>query len=113
MNDDLQNFQFIMNMNNYIPSYYTSSRANIKNVDEYVSDVIYHSKIMKQQYPGLPLFIIGHSMGGLVTIQTILNTQHQRLFEGAVISSPLLGVTQDMDTPVNRMIAKGRFQNEF
>ena len=113
MNDDLQNFQFIMNMNNYIPSYYTSSRANIKNVDEYVSDVIYHCKIMKQQYPGLPLFIIGHSMGGLVTIQTILNTQHQRLFEGAVISSPLLGVTQDMDTPVNRMIAKGRFQNEF
>ena len=82
-------------------------------MDEYVSDVIYHSKIMKQQYPGLPLFIIGHSMGGLVTIQTILNTQHQRLFEGAVISSPLLGVTQDMDTPVNRMIAKGRFRKRI
>ena len=55
--------------------YISIPRANIDNVDKYVDDVISHCNMMKRQYPGVPLFIIGHSMGGLVAIKAVLRTQ--------------------------------------
>ena len=45
-------------------------------------------------------------MGGLVAVQAVLTTQTEKLFRGAVISSPLLRLAPDMDTPVNRLLAK-------
>ena len=50
-------------------------RAQIGDIGEYVGPLIHHCHLMKAQRPNLPLFIIGHSMGGLVSILSILKTQ--------------------------------------
>ena len=50
-------------------------RAQVGDIGEYVGPVIQHCQVMTDQHPGLPLFIIGHSMGGLVAVLAILETQ--------------------------------------
>lgn len=46
----------------------------------------------KSQYPGLPCFIVGHSMGGLITGNYLLTHQHS--FRGAVFSGALFEVPE-------------------
>lgn len=57
----------------------------------------------------LPLFLLGHSMGGLITIRT-LQTSGTPAFAGAVISNPLLGVA--VKVPAVKAAA-GRFLSKF
>ena len=39
-------------------------------------------------FPDLPLFIIGHSMGGMIVLRTALN--HPDLFSGIIFQGPLI-----------------------
>ena len=50
-------------------------RAQIRDVSQYVQPVIDHCQYKKRQHPGVPVFIIGHSMGGLVAVLATLQTQ--------------------------------------
>ena len=50
-------------------------RVQVGDMAEYVDPVITHCKAMTGKYPNTPLFIVGHSMGGLITLLTILKTQ--------------------------------------
>ena len=50
-------------------------RGQIKDVSEYVQPVLDHCRYKKNQYPGVPLFIIGNSLGGLVAVLATLKTQ--------------------------------------
>ena len=44
--------------------------------------------------PGkIPWFLFGHSMGGLVALTYLLDYRGRHVFDGAVISAPLLGLT--------------------
>ena len=47
-------------------------RAYIESVEEFVSDVIRHSVEVKAEYPGLPMFLYGHSMGGMIAVATVI-----------------------------------------
>ena len=37
-------------------------RANVDAVDDYVSDVLNHVQLMKEEHPQIPSFAVGHSM---------------------------------------------------
>ena len=50
-------------------------RVQVGDMGEYVDPVITHCKTMTDKYPNTPLFIVGHSMGGLITLLTTLKTQ--------------------------------------
>lgn len=64
-------------------------RVYADSVDEYVEDIVHHCKIMKNDYyPDIPLFIIGHSMGGMIALRTTLN--HPEIFKGLVLMGPLI-----------------------
>ena len=65
-------------------------------VSEYVSPVVFHCRAVTAQYPGTPLFMLGHSLGGLVAVLATLATQHHHLVRGLVLSSPLLQLHPDM-----------------
>ena len=52
-------------------------RVQLNDMSEYVDPVVTHCKDKKEKYPGLPLYIVGHSMGGLITLLTVLKTQVQ------------------------------------
>ena len=72
------------------------TRAKVRDVSEYVSPVEAHCRALAAQHPGRPLFMVGHSLGGLVAVLATLATQHQHLVRGLVLSSPLLQLHPDM-----------------
>lgn len=52
-------------------------RFYVETVDDYVSDVSGAIKIAKSRYPGLPLFLLGHSAGGVVSATYTLDNQSE------------------------------------
>ena len=57
--------------------------------------------VLKKVDPELPLFILGHSMGGLITTSFLLNNPHVNL-AGVVQSAPLLGIPPGRDFNLGR-----------
>ena len=63
-------------------------RGHIDTFDDYQSAVSsLHSKV-KEWYPSKDVFLLGHSMGGLVSTRFLLD--HQNLFKGALLSGALI-----------------------
>ncbi len=59
-----------------------------------ISDLHYDvAAMLKQVKPHLPLFIYGHSMGGL-TVTSFLVNNHQLNIAGVVLSAPMLGFNE-------------------
>ena len=54
---------------------------------------IFYNLVVEQQ-PDAPIFILGHSMGGLITSYYLLD--HPSDFKGAIISGPLVEVGEDV-----------------
>jgi lysophospholipase len=57
--------------------------------DDYLDDVDAALFLVRERHPGLPVFLLGHSMGGLIAIRHLL--VRPGAVKGAVVSSPLLG----------------------
>ncbi|WP_373482035.1 lysophospholipase [Acetobacterium sp.] len=62
--------------------------------DRVVSDVKEISGMLKNTYPELPLFIIGHSMGSVVTRTAIID--YSELYDGAIIIGTTVGISNFM-----------------
>ncbi|XP_054336621.1 monoglyceride lipase isoform X3 [Pongo pygmaeus] len=54
----------------------------------FIRDVLQHVDSMQKDYPGLPVFLLGHSMGGAVAILTA--AERPGHFAGMVLISPLV-----------------------
>ncbi|XP_054443469.1 monoglyceride lipase isoform X2 [Pteronotus mesoamericanus] len=54
----------------------------------FIRDVLQHVDIMQKDYPGLPVFLLGHSMGGAIAILTA--AEKPGYFSGMVLISPLV-----------------------
>lgn len=54
---------------------------------------IFH-RMVKEWQPDKPIFILGHSMGGLITCTYLL--EHQAEFQGAILSAPALKSGDDV-----------------
>ncbi len=63
---------------------------------------------MKQWHGDQPLFILGHSMGGLIAAHYLLH--HQSLFAGAILSAPALKISDGI--PQIKIIV-GKFLAKF
>ena len=50
-------------------------RFYIESVDEYVADLAMTIRLAKQRHPGLPLYLLGHSAGGVVSCTYALDNQ--------------------------------------
>lgn len=77
-------------------------RGHADSFDDYTRDV---GDVLDQARRNLadkvPLFLLGHSMGGLVSILTALN--YQDALDGLVLSSPAVGVTAHL--PIYKKLA--------
>ena len=60
-------------------------RFYVANFDDYVSDVEAVAKVAKSREPGLPVFILGHSAGGVVSCLYTLD--HQAELAGLICES--------------------------
>jgi len=67
---------------------YNGPEGHIDAFDEYIEEV--SSWVEEAQAFGKPIFLVGHSMGGLITIRTL--EEKQLPVKGVVLSSPCLGL---------------------
>lgn len=75
-----------------------SARVHVNRFTDYLLDVDALVALAKVKHEGLPLYILGHSMGGLVTIRYAL--QKPQVLAGAIISSPALGTHPQFKPPL-------------
>ncbi len=60
---------------------------------EFVADLHAFRVRVEEEQRDRPLFLVGHSMGGLIAIRYLL--AHDQGFAGAVLSSPTLGLSEE------------------
>lgn len=72
-------------------------RKHINRFDEFISTLHAFSEKVSAQYETQPVFLLGHSMGGLIAARYLLDYQHE--FSGAILSAPALKV-DDSVTPL-------------
>ncbi|XP_072025670.1 monoglyceride lipase-like isoform X1 [Amphiura filiformis] len=61
-------------------------RLDVKTFQVYIRDLFQHIDVMKKKHPKLPLFMVGHSMGGTIAINAAMDNQVE--FAGLVLISP-------------------------
>jgi alpha-beta hydrolase superfamily lysophospholipase len=66
------------------------TRGNIGSMDEAVAGVDALARLAAERHPGVPVFVYGHSLGGLIALQYITGTPIE--LRGAVISAPAVDV---------------------
>ncbi|MBT8058406.1 MAG: lysophospholipase [Gammaproteobacteria bacterium] len=74
-----------------------SGRVHVKRFSDFSRDVDALLGLVREHHSELPLFILGHSMGGLISIRYALDKP--RDLAGAIISSPALGIHPDSKPP--------------
>ena len=62
------------------------TRVFVEQFDDYLAGVRECRAIIDQQCPGVPCFVLGHSMGGLIAGRLLLEDQQQ--YRGALLSGP-------------------------
>lgn len=82
-----------------LPSHGTTSRnrGHIDSFDEYIEEVKLWVKEARKYR--LPIFIFGHSMGGLIVIRMMQETKREDV-DGIILSSPCLGVLAGPSAPL-------------
>ena len=74
-----------------------AGRVHVNHFADYFLDVDALIKLAQSNHEGLPLFMLGHSMGGLISIGFAL--QNPDGLAGVIVSSPALGTHPDFQPP--------------
>lgn len=65
-------------------------RVTVSSFNDYVADVAGLVRLVQTEHPGLPTFMLGHSMGGVI-VTTLVETRRPKL-AGIILSAPALGL---------------------
>ncbi len=63
-------------------------RGYVNRFDDFLDDLASFLELAKSEHPGLPTYVVGHSMGGLIS--AAFAQRRQPLLTGLVLSGPLL-----------------------
>ncbi|KFM62829.1 Monoglyceride lipase, partial [Stegodyphus mimosarum] len=80
------------------------TRAYMNCMHELVEDSVRHIKLVQEEYPNLPLFICGHSMGGSISLLTSLEKEIE--VSGVVLIAPALAPNPETATFFKVMAVK-------
>jgi acylglycerol lipase len=78
-------------------------RTYVKSYSDYQRDILQFRRLVEQQHPGLPLFVLGHSMGGNLALGHVLD--HQAGVRGMALSAPALAAGSSL-SPAKIKLAK-------
>lgn len=70
----------------------------------FVRDVLQHVDLVQKDHPGVPVFLLGHSMGGAIAILTA--AERPAHFSGMVLISPLVLASPESATTFKVLAAK-------
>ncbi|XP_059491220.1 monoglyceride lipase-like isoform X2 [Neocloeon triangulifer] len=76
----------------------------IEDVEHMVDDVMIHAQAIRDHYPEVPLFFVGHSMGGLVAFLSAMRSPPQ--LKGVVLNGPFLMLGKDVRSPIRKFAAR-------
>lgn len=82
-------------------------RVYVTSYDEFQRDLVQFRHLVEQEHPGLPLVVLGHSMGGNLAMGHVLDHQHG--VRALVVSAPALEIGDDfspLQLKVFTLIAK-------
>lgn len=79
-------------------------RGHIESLNDVVADVLQLVTTVSPTPPGVPAFLMGHSMGGLIALLAAQSSPG--LFTGMVLSAPCLEVDPNIKTPLNVFLAR-------
>ncbi|XP_062247558.1 monoglyceride lipase [Platichthys flesus] len=79
-------------------------RMIIKDFQVFIRDSLQHIDQMKSLHPDLPVFIVGHSMGGAISILTACERPND--FAGVALIAPMVQMNPDSATPFKVFLAK-------
>ncbi|KAJ8370167.1 hypothetical protein SKAU_G00101950, partial [Synaphobranchus kaupii] len=79
-------------------------RMVIDDFQVFIRDSLQHIDLMKGRYPDLPVFIIGHSMGGAISVLTACERPND--FAGVVLIAPMVQMNPESATPIKVFMAK-------
>ncbi|KAG8516963.1 Monoglyceride lipase [Galemys pyrenaicus] len=79
-------------------------RMVVSDFSVFIRDVLQHVDVMQKDYPGLPVFLLGHSMGGAIAILTAAEKPGH--FSGMVLISPLVIANPESATTFKVLAAK-------
>src|SRR5690606_26333259 len=65
-------------------------RAYVPTLEVYHDDVASFLEIIRARHPGVPIFLMGHSLGGLIAVDFV--RARTPAIDGLILSAPLLGV---------------------
>lgn len=70
---------------------FPKSQGISKNYQKFLEDGLEIRHFISFHFPNLPVFLMGHSMGGNIALNLLLNSpSHQMLYQKAIIESPWL-----------------------
>ena len=69
-------------------------REFVRQFEDYIDTLAIFCEMVKEREEGKPIFLLGHSMGGLIASYYLLS--HQEDFKGAVISAPSIKVSDEI-----------------
>ncbi|MBO8163418.1 MAG: alpha/beta hydrolase [Brevibacillus sp.] len=78
------------------------ARGHVDRFEEYLDDLETLAARLEQQYPAVPLFLLGHSLGGLIVIRYA--QENLRQVKGVMLSSPALGIRFRLPYPLKKLI---------
>uniref|UniRef100_A0A8D1V353 Monoglyceride lipase n=1 Tax=Sus scrofa TaxID=9823 RepID=A0A8D1V353_PIG len=79
-------------------------RMVVSDFQVFVRDVLHHVDVMQKDHPQLPVFLLGHSMGGAIAILTA--AERPGHFSGMVLISPLVLASPESATTFKILAAK-------
>jgi alpha-beta hydrolase superfamily lysophospholipase len=75
----------------------------IESFDDLMIPLTTYYNMVKSWQPGKPIFLLGHSLGGLIATYYLID--HQADFKGAIISAPAIKLGESI-TPITITLAK-------
>uniref|UniRef100_A0A023G7K1 Putative lysophospholipase n=2 Tax=Amblyomma TaxID=6942 RepID=A0A023G7K1_AMBTT len=79
-------------------------RGTVKSADIYVDDILTHVDLVRQKFPGRPVFLFGHSMGGLLVAMAA--ERRPKDIAGLIMMAPLLAVDKEQGTWLKMTLAR-------
>ena len=79
-------------------------RGAVRRFDDYHADVAAIAADAEKAANGAPVFLLGHSMGGLLACHWLLHHPHN-VFSGLILSSPFLGIAMRVN-PVKMLLGR-------
>ncbi|XP_048212311.1 monoglyceride lipase [Perognathus longimembris pacificus] len=79
-------------------------RMVVSDFQVFVRDVLQHVDLVQKDHPRLPVFLLGHSMGGAIAILTA--AERPRHFSGMVLISPLVVASPESATTFKILAAR-------